>query len=194
MSDKIIGLILSGGAGSRMGGVDKGLFEYQQKPLVDWVIEALAPQCDSLMISCNRNIERYQQRGLILIEDEGNNSEPSFQHQGPLAGIVQAIKPTLQQQADYLIVSPCDTPHIPSDLVFKLHRHLVDNKADVAVAHDGKRRHNLHFLIKTNCLNSLKNYYELNKGRAIKDWFPSKHYVEVRFPDASAFTNINQLN
>ncbi|HCN68163.1 MAG TPA: molybdenum cofactor guanylyltransferase MobA, partial [Candidatus Accumulibacter sp.] len=60
MSDSgISGVILAGGLGRRMGGVDKGLQELHGRPLVAWVIERLAPQVDELLINANRNAQRY---------------------------------------------------------------------------------------------------------------------------------------
>ena len=40
----ITGIVLAGGQGRRMGGVDKGLVELDGRPLVAHVIARLAPQ------------------------------------------------------------------------------------------------------------------------------------------------------
>ena len=42
--EDITGLVLAGGKGSRMGGVDKGLVAFEDVPLVEHVIGILKPQ------------------------------------------------------------------------------------------------------------------------------------------------------
>ena len=54
---KIFALILAGGQGSRMGGVDKGLVQWHNKALIDHVIEKIRPQVSHIAISANRNLE-----------------------------------------------------------------------------------------------------------------------------------------
>ena len=66
---KIAGLILSGGEGRRMGGVDKGLQHFQNQPLVQHVIERLSPQVDALWISANRNMSTYADFGHPVFSD-----------------------------------------------------------------------------------------------------------------------------
>ena len=55
----VTGIVLAGGQGSRMGGVDKGLQVFRGKPMVAHVIERLAPQVDEVIINANRNVEAY---------------------------------------------------------------------------------------------------------------------------------------
>ena len=188
----IKGLVLAGGAGSRMGSIDKGLYVLNEKPLVDWVIESLSNQCDELIISCNRNVEQYQQRGYLTIQDDGFDST-DVDYQGPLAGITQAINhlQSSHSQFDYLMICPCDTPYIPTDMVAKLHQQITAKNTDVAVVHDGERRHNLHCLIKVEQLPNLAKFYT-NGGRAIREWFDNIKQINVDFSDRQqAFININ---
>ena len=65
-SKNIAGIILSGGAGTRMGGLDKGLQVYQGKALIKHVIKALAPQTSTIVVCANRNLKAYQELGLML--------------------------------------------------------------------------------------------------------------------------------
>ena len=85
-SDKKIScIILAGGKGKRVGGVDKGLLEYKNKPLIEHTINALTPQVDDIIISANRNIERYKDYAKKVISDESED------YLGPLAGIDAAL-------------------------------------------------------------------------------------------------------
>jgi molybdopterin-guanine dinucleotide biosynthesis protein A len=52
-------LLLSGGRGQRMGGRDKGLLDWRGRPLIAWLHDLTRPLSDDLIISCNRNTERY---------------------------------------------------------------------------------------------------------------------------------------
>ena len=80
-SEKITGVILAGGRGSRMGGVDKGLVLLQNQPLIQHVISRLKPQVDEIIINANRKIAQYQAFGFTVIQDE------SADFIGPLAGL-----------------------------------------------------------------------------------------------------------
>jgi len=103
-------IILAGGEGKRVGGVDKGLLEYKNKPLVEHVIAAVNPQIDDLVISANRNIEHYKRYSKNVISDK---SETCL---GPLAGIYAALPHCQHEQ---VLVVPCDTPFLPRNIIEK---------------------------------------------------------------------------
>jgi len=101
-------IILAGGEGKRVGGVDKCQLEYKNKPLIEHVINAVSPQVDDLVISANRNIEHYKHYTKQVISDE------SEQYLGPLAGINAALAHCLH---DWVLIVPCDTPFLPGDII-----------------------------------------------------------------------------
>ncbi|MDP3978630.1 MAG: molybdenum cofactor guanylyltransferase MobA [Pseudomonas sp.] len=94
-------LLLCGGRGQRMGGRDKGLIEWRGRPLVAWLHDLVRPLSDDLIISCNRNSERYKPFADRLISDDDEH------FRGPLAGIRAGLQAA---RHDYLLVLPCDTP------------------------------------------------------------------------------------
>lgn len=104
-------LLLAGGRGQRMGGADKGLLDWQGRPLIAWLHELVRPLTDDLIISCNRNTERYAPFADRLVSDD----EADFQ--GPLAGIRAGLR--VAQQANLLIL-PCDAPRLDRTLLFAL--------------------------------------------------------------------------
>lgn len=115
-AESITGLILCGGAGSRMGGADKGLIDFHGKKLIDIAIDRLAPQVDALMINANRNLRDYQLRGLPVISDPRfGEDDPGFQ--GPLAGILAGLQ---VMKTPWLVTVPCDCPLFPDSLVAEL--------------------------------------------------------------------------
>ncbi|WP_339728936.1 molybdenum cofactor guanylyltransferase MobA [uncultured Pseudomonas sp.] len=101
-------LLLAGGRGQRMGGADKGLLDWQGRPLIAWLHELVRPLTDDLLISCNRNAERYAPFADRLVSDD----EADFQ--GPLAGIRAGLRAA--RQANVLIL-PCDAPQLDRQLL-----------------------------------------------------------------------------
>jgi len=182
-------IILSGGAGKRFDGRDKGLQLYRQRPLISWVIDTLEPQVRDICLSVNRNLERYQRFNLMTVSDNPDHSNTAFQ--GPVAGILACWKHRPLDTGDRLLIASCDSPGLPNDYVAKLENGLQTSRADVAVVHDGTRRQNLHCLIKPAVLPSLQSFYD-NGGRAMHRWFDEIKLKEVDFSDqAAAFSNLN---
>ena len=101
-------LLLAGGRGQRMGGQDKGLVEWQGEPLIAHLQRKVRPLTDDLIISCNRNRERYAAYADQLVSDE----EDDFP--GPLAGILAGLEVA---RLPHLLVLPCDVPRIDAALL-----------------------------------------------------------------------------
>ena len=178
----ITGVILAGGQGQRMGGQDKGLIEYQQRPLIEHVLTALEPQVDSLVINANRNIERYRSYGYPVIEDGLTG------FCGPLAGMLSAMQAC---DSDYILTTPCDSPTISHQLRQRMMEVLLVNQADIAVAHDGVRMQPVFCLIACRLADSLEKY--LKQGdRKVDLWFSQHQLAVVDFSDQlDSFVNFN---
>jgi molybdopterin-guanine dinucleotide biosynthesis protein A len=127
------GGVLAGGAGTRFGGQDKGWVEWQGRPLIAWVLDALRPQAGELLISANRNIERYAALGVRVVADI-----QAAQHQGPLAGMVELLGAA---RADWLLCVPCDALWLPPDLGARFGALVADKNADIAVLADAEGIH-----------------------------------------------------
>ncbi|SFT39737.1 molybdenum cofactor guanylyltransferase MobA [Pseudomonas marincola] len=119
-------LLLAGGRGQRMGGHDKGLLLWQERPLISWLYELTRPLTDDLIISCNRNLPRYSEYADQLVQDESDTFE------GPLGGIRAGLNVARHAQ---LLVLPCDAPKVDAALI----RSLIENagKQPVVVRQDG---------------------------------------------------------
>lgn len=176
----ITGLILAGGQGSRMGGRDKGLVAYRGRALVDLAIERLAPQTGELLISANRNLEEYAQRGCRIVTD----TLPDFQ--GPLAGVLAGLQAA---QHEWVLTVPCDMPHLPQDLAARLMAAARDNM--IVVAEDGTRTHPAVMLIHTSQMQSLAAYLQDGR-RSVHGFQESAGFATAHF-DAAAMANINTL-
>ena len=164
-----------------MGGADKGLLEYRGRPLIDWVLEALRGQVGDIVISANRNLERYATYGHRVLPD----TLPDFP--GPLAGVLAALDAA---KSDWLLVVPCDTPHLPPDLAGRLLQAAQRRDVPLAVAADDERVHHSCFLVRSDQRSGLRDY--LARGeRAVRHWQAGLPAVTVRF-DAACFANFNR--
>jgi molybdenum cofactor guanylyltransferase len=182
MSEKITGVVLAGGLGRRMGGIDKGLQELRGRPMVAWVVERLAPQVDELLINANQNIERYAAFGHRVVPDQ----IPDFA--GPLAGLHAALSAATHP---LVATAPCDSPFLPADLVSRLFSALTANAADLAVARTFDQPHPVFCLCKRTVLPHLSEFLA-GGGRRFESWYATLKAVEVAFDDeAEAFENIN---
>jgi len=180
-ASRLAAVILAGGQGSRMGGVDKGLIPFHGRPLIECALAALAPQVDELVISANRNLDTYARYGHRVLPD----TLPDFP--GPLAGVLAALDAV---NADWLVVAPCDTPHLPADLVARLYIAAQQAQVVLAVAADPDRSHHSCFIVRTDQRDSLANF--LARGeRAVRRWQATLPSTSVMF-DAAGFANFNQ--
>ncbi|MCZ6644300.1 MAG: NTP transferase domain-containing protein, partial [Gammaproteobacteria bacterium] len=84
-SKGITGIVLCGGEGRRVADADKPLLDYRGRPLIEWVLDALKPQVERLLISINRNDENYATYASVVSDDL-----PAYA--GPLAGVVTCLK------------------------------------------------------------------------------------------------------
>jgi molybdenum cofactor guanylyltransferase len=182
----ITGLILAGGRGSRMGGVDKGLQNHRGLPLAMHALMRLQPQVGAMLINANRNLGAYEAMGAPVHPD----STQDFA--GPLAGVLVGLE---QCQTPWLVAVPCDTPEFPLDLVEQLARAACEQRADIAftvtLEADGREQsHPVFCLLKSELMESLVAFMH-GGGRKIDAWFAQHKAVGVRFADAKAFFNAN---
>lgn len=177
----VTGLILAGGEGRRMGGADKGLLDFRGKALVAHVVERLAPQVDALLISANRNPERYAALGYPVLGDD----LPGYQ--GPLAGLRAGLAACA---TPWLVCCPCDCPQLPEDLVARLMAAAADKQAALAVAVTPAGMQPTFQLLRRELLPELDAYLAAGERR-VGQWCRQRHAAEATFPDAAAFANLN---
>ncbi len=180
--ESITGLVLAGGQARRMGGVDKGLIEVAGRPMIEHVLEALAPQVGPLFINANRNLERYAGFGYRVLPDTREG------YLGPLAGVLSALDVL---RTDYLLTAPCDSPLIAPDLAERMHATLLANGADIAVAHDGDRQQPTFLLLRRGLAADLGAFLD-SGGRKIDRWFERQRLAEADMSDRpGCFVNVN---
>jgi molybdopterin-guanine dinucleotide biosynthesis protein A len=180
--ESVSGIVLAGGQGRRMGGVDKGLQPLRGRPMIEWVLERLAPQVAEIIVNANQNLPAYEKYRHRVVPDEIGGFA------GPLAGLHAGLKAA----AHPLVVTvPCDSPFLPADLVSRLNSSLKHH--DLAVAKTGEQPHPVFSLMKRQVRESLEAFLAQG-GRKIDAWYAALKVVEVKFDDeADAFRNINTL-
>ena len=192
----ITGLILAGGRGSRMGGVDKGLQNFNGLPLALHTLMRLQLQVGRVMINANRNLSAYESFGVEVWPDV------LADYPGPLAGFLTGLE---RCETPYLVSVPCDTPRFPLDLVERLSAALAGEDADIAMAAgpetdaQGKtqvRTQPVFCLLKVDLLESLMKFTQ-GGGRKIDAWTALHKTVVLPFDqpgdDSLAFSNANTL-
>lgn len=184
MTITISAVILAGGQARRMGGVDKGLQHFRQRPLFEHVYQRLASQVSDIAISANRNQHHYAQYGLPVFSDQLDG------FQGPLSGILTGLQ---HATTDFVLFVPCDSPFLPSDLVDRLKSAVNSPDVLLAYAHDGEREHPTFCLISTHLKSALADYLAQGERRMLT-FMQQHHAVAVDFSDKkAAFKNINTL-
>jgi len=179
---EVTGLVLAGGLGRRMGGVDKGLVELDGKPMVTHVLARLAPQVDCVLINANQNIDRYASFGPPVVPDRIGGFA------GPLAGLHAGLSAA---STPLLVTVPCDSPFLPLDLVARLRTALKAEQAQLAVARTGDQAQPVFSLVRRDVLDDPAQFLG-GGGRKIDAWYARLKVVEVAFDDeAESFANIN---
>lgn len=181
----VAGIVLAGGRAQRLGGVDKGLVPLANRSLVEWVLERIRPQVDDVVISANRNRERYAAFGCPVITDSSGGDAPEFQ--GPLAGILAAGNTCA---ADWVLTVPCDVPFLPVDLVARLLAQADAQTTLLRVADSGQIHYAI-MLFRRERLTDLAAYLA-EGGRKVQAWQARQVCKTVLFPASDeAFLNLN---
>jgi molybdopterin-guanine dinucleotide biosynthesis protein A len=178
----ITGVILAGGRGSRLGGVDKGLVPLHGRPLVEYAIDVLRPQVGSLLISANRNRDVYASYGYPVIADVMGD------YDGPLAGMLSAMRAA---GTAYILTTPCDAPSIPDDLARRLAAALASKNAVASTVSLQGRLQPVFALLRCTLVGDLENFLKQGE-RGTGEWLRRHEAVQVDFSnEAEVFANIN---
>lgn len=191
--EHITGIILCGGQGTRMGGVEKGLMSLQEQTLLAHSIARLQSQVEHLLINANRRREDYVTYGYPVVADIIQENIPASV--GPLGGILAGL---IACTTPYLACIPCDAPCFPNDLVSQLSQSLIANNvtSTYAIAPDAsgqERPQPVFCLLKVEGLReSLERYLQSGERKLLK-WLQTTPYSTAHFSDAQAFVNLNTL-
>jgi molybdopterin-guanine dinucleotide biosynthesis protein A len=179
----VTGLILAGGQGRRLGGVDKGLLELDGQPLVQHLAQRLAGQAHTLLLSANRHLEHYRALGFDPLTDG------PYQGAGPLAGLRAGLAVCM---TPWLLAAPCDMPLLPADLCVRLWQAAPAHDARARVPFDGARHHYACLLLPRAALVAVTAALDAGR-RSLRELLTDIGWLGVDFATSGtrAFSNLN---
>ena len=184
---EITAIVLAGGQGSRMGGLDKGWVEHKNRPMIETITEKLTTRVGKLLISANRNIERYQTLGFPVIPDAADIKK-SDDFEGPIAGIISCMR---RSETELMIIVPCDAPLFSMHLVENLCRQFNKTHSKLTLYEVEGHLQPLFGLFSQSLLPSLEKYYGSGE-RKLVHWCKLQGPDIIKFKgDLSEFANFN---
>ena len=175
----ITALLLCGGKGARLGGQDKPLLSLGSDKIIDHLLTRLKPQTGEIVISCSRNVARYEAYESRIVVDEAPD-------EGPLGGLQSAFKAV---NTEWALTCPGDIPFLTRELVTRLS--LDAERQGVAVPFADNERQNLCLLINRKRRNELVAFYAQG-GRAVKRWLDIASIQSTDLSElGSSFFNVN---
>lgn len=175
----ITALLLCGGKGARLGGQDKPLLSLGSDKIIDHLLTRLKPQTGEIVISCSRNVARYEAYESRIVVDEAPD-------EGPLGGLQSAFKAV---NTEWALTCPGDIPFLTCELVTRLS--LDAERQGVAVPFADNERQNLCLLINRKRRNELVAFYAQG-GRAVKRWLDIASIQSTDLSElGSSFFNVN---
>lgn len=175
-------LLLAGGRGQRMGGHDKGLIEWHGSPLIAHLHRVVRPLSDDLIISCNRNADRYAAFADRLVSD----AESGFP--GPLAGILTGLAVA---RHDWLLVLPCDAPLIDHALLQALRETAGDDTTTPVMVQQGEQWQPMFCLWPRSALKRLQEEWQRGERSALRTLLRLEARACCCAPDDPRLANLN---
>jgi len=181
----VSGIVLAGGEGRRLGGLDKGLQLFAGKPMVESMLEVLDGVCSSILISANRNQDIYRRYGHPVVPD----GQAGFA--GPLAGLLATLSLV---NDEFTVLVPCDMPCLGNAVLPRLLQALQLSDIELAIAADGQRIHYAVSAFRTQpALLALRRTWAEGQ-RSLRAWQKLLRQDVLRFDDASLFVNCNTVD
>jgi molybdopterin-guanine dinucleotide biosynthesis protein A len=178
--------IQAGGHSSRMG-EDKALKTFLGHPLIQRVVERLAPIADEVIVTTNRP-ENYRFLDLRLVSD----LKPG---RGALGGLYTAIASASRPM---VAVAACDMPFASAALLRAASRILVEEEVDVVIPRSDEGYEPLHAIYRREtCLPAIESSIDADQWKVIS-WFPkvkvrvlTLYEIKLYDPSGLAFWNVN---
>jgi len=188
LREHITGVVLAGGRGSRMGGIDKGLQLFKGYALALHALRRLEPQVSCTMLIANRNRADYETFGAPVWPD----ALPDYP--GPLAGFMAGLTCST---TPWVLIVPCDTPNFPMDLAARLAQAIEDSVQPygtlIAMATDGTHSQPVFCLLHRSLKSSLRDFLAQG-GRKVGAWTAQHPMIRVPFDQPDEFVNVNSLS
>jgi len=189
-NNNLLGVVLAGGLSKRMNKENKFFKKFNQKTLLEIIINKAIKQVPNIIINANINKSNFKKNKLEVIKD----SVGGFK--GPLAGILTGMEYGKKKNFKWLITFPCDAPFFPIDLVNKLLLKIKKKKYKIVIAKSNNRIHPVFGIWSISLKDSLIDTIKKDNIRKI-DLFIKKHdhaIVNFNYKNIDPFFNINDFN
>jgi molybdopterin-guanine dinucleotide biosynthesis protein A len=181
VNESVAVVILAGGQSKRMNKKNKAMVLLKDKPLIQHVIDAMKLQTPHIFISTHHNQDDFRIFNLPLIDDDAES------HEGPLLGMMSSLK---KIKTEWIQFVPCDTPHLPQDLIEILKKVADKNHTKIAVPETSDGLQSACILCHISSLENLNTFFNAG-GRKIEDWIRQLPFSIVPFENQACFLNIN---
>jgi molybdenum cofactor guanylyltransferase len=177
-------VILTGGSGSRMGGMDKQLIEIEGETIISRILNVITPLFNEIIIS-GKKVDGLPDMNITFVSDR-------YPGRGPLAGIESALGAS---NAQYLFVFAGDMPWLSSELISKQIAFMIADPCDILVPRLGNDIEPLHAIINKRVSSMLTEYLEKEEGNAVRCFYSMTDlkFFDIALPltYTDPFTNIN---
>lgn len=165
-----------------MGGIDKGWVEYQSQPLIQYALDNLAPQVNRIIISANRELDRYQSLGYPIVQDQYTDFA------GPLAGIHAGLAAA---DTEWVLTIPVDSPYLPDHYAKHMIKTQITHQVDVVYASDGEYPQPVFLLARTSLAPTAAQMLSMGDGKIMR-WVRARSYAKCILTDPRMFENKNR--
>lgn len=179
-----MGLILAGGEGRRLGGMDKALLPFGAGRLIDQILDRFAPQVAGLALSANGDPARFADLRLPVLAD----AAPA---RGPLSGVLAGLTWAAAQGARHLVTVPVDAPFLPQDLVPRLLWAGEAHPGAPVLARTAQGLHPTFALWPTSAAPALAAFLASGASPRLRDFAAAQGAVHADFPLEAEFANLN---
>ena len=189
-NNNLLGVVLAGGLSKRMNKENKFFKKFNQKTLLEIIINKAIKQVPNIIINANINKSNFKKNKLEVIKD----SVGGFK--GPLAGILTGMEYGKKKNFKWLITFPCDAPFFPIDLEKKFLLKIKKEKYKIVIAKSNNRIHPVFGIWSISLKDSLIDTIKKDNIRKI-DLFIKKHdhaIVNFNYNKIDPFFNINDLS
>ena len=167
--------IQAGGKSSRMG-QDKALMPFRGKPLIQTVMDRIAPLADEIIITTNTP-ENYEFLGVPLFPD-------LRAERGALGGLYTALKAASEEQ---VAVVACDMPFASRQFFLAATKIISESDADIVIPQTEFGFEPLHALYRREaCIQPIENALNNNRWRVIS-WFDEVRVHALTQKESTAF-------
>jgi|TARA_B100001094_G_scaffold301040_1_gene326995 molybdopterin-guanine dinucleotide biosynthesis protein A len=184
--NNILGTVLAGGKSQRFG-EDKSQVKLDGKLLIDHILDEIINEFKEILIVSNNQINFKHSDKISMISDLKKD-------QGPLGGVLSAMKWVKESNKDYKWIStfPVDTPFFKKEILQNFLREINSDESKLFFIKSNNTRHNIFGIWSIDLMEKLEE--DLNYGkRKVEHWANDigVKVIEMKFLKDDPFFNIN---